>query len=91
MSELGRRNVLHEEPARTSEHRLIDVLVEVEGGQDQNVHGGWGALHQPTGCFEPVHLGHADVHQHDVGEKLQRPLDGLRTVCRLGDDLHVRL
>jgi hypothetical protein len=46
----------------------------------------------PDGCepcrgLDPVHPGHADVHQDDVWSKLFRALDRLPTVSRLADDL----
>ena len=40
--------------------------------------------------LEPVHAGHADVHDHDVRLAAERELDGARPVGRLADDADVR-
>ena len=40
---------------------------------------------------EPVDVGHADVHQHDVGPLAAGELDRLGAVGRLADDLDVVL
>ena len=40
---------------------------------------------------DPVELGHADVHQHDVGPQPLRAVDGLLAVGRLADDRDVVL
>ena len=41
------------------------------------------------GCFEPVHLGHADVHHDDVGIERAYLLERLRAGRGLADDLDV--
>src|SRR5437867_10100012 len=68
-SELGykllARHVLEQEPARTRLHRLVDVLVEVEGCQDEHARVA-SCLGEPPGRLDAVEPGHADVHQHDV-------------------------
>src|SRR3712207_9058467 len=46
--------------------------------------------HPPRG-LDPVELGHADVHEHDVGAQAARRVDGLQPVRRLADDLEVLL
>ena len=46
---------------------LVDVLVEVERGEDQVGIGGQRCRRRSTRRLEAVHLRHADVHQHDVG------------------------
>src|SRR5581483_850366 len=74
--------------AGTDSECLVDVLVEVEGGQNQDsctvVLG-----EDASGRLEPVQLGHADVHEDDGGAVARRLLDGFETVARFGDDLDV--
>ena len=41
--------------------------------------------------FEPVQLGHADVHQNDGGMKACGLVDRLQAITRLGDNLNVVL
>src|SRR4051794_18942911 len=89
---LGRR-VLEEEPARAGAQRLVHVLVEVERRQHQDlrpavaVDGGEDAPRR----LEPVELGHADVHQHDVWAQGAGLVDRLAPVGRLADDLDLGL
>jgi hypothetical protein len=45
----------------------------------------------PARRLDPVHVGHADVHQHDVGALALGQRDGLGAVAGLADDLHVLL
>ena len=46
----------------------VDVLVEVEGGQDEHLDlGGMVILLDPPGGLDPVLARHADIHKHDVG------------------------
>ena len=63
---LGRR-VLEQEAARAGSQRGVDVLVEVERGQDQHARSAAGRECSRAGGLDAVHAGHADVHQHDVG------------------------
>ena len=44
----------------------------------------------PAGRLQPVHAGHADVHEHDVGPFLRGQAHGLRAVGRLADDRRCR-
>jgi hypothetical protein len=65
--QVGRGRVLEQEPAGPGPQRLVHVLVQVEGGQDQ--HPGLGQKlvgDDPAGRLQPVQTGHADVHQHHV-------------------------
>ena len=50
-----------------------------------------GAAEQLPGRLDPVDLGHADVHQHDIRRDAARLLDRLSPVGRLADDLEVGL
>ncbi len=75
------RGVLEQEAAGPSAERLVDVLVGVEGGQDQHPGGGPGQ-HRP-GRLQTVQPRHPDVHQHHVGLERHRPLDRLHPVGRL--------
>jgi hypothetical protein len=68
----------------------VDVLVEVEGREDQDPRllvCGEDALRR----LEPIQIGHPDVHEHDVRMEARRLLDRLEPVARLGHDLHVLL
>ena len=44
---------------------------------------------QPPCGLDAVHLGHANVHQHDVRSQLVDEPDGLDTVRGLADDLEI--
>ena len=41
----------------------------------------------PSRGLEPVHLGHADVHQHHVGACSTHRIEGLGAGCCLGHDI----
>ena len=64
--ELLGADVLEEEAAGAGPQGLVDVLVEVEGGEDEDV-GGRRRCSEPAGGLDAVELGHADVHEDDVG------------------------
>ncbi len=83
------RDVLEQEAARAGDECVEYVLVEVEGREHQHagrVVGG----DDPARCLEPVHDGHPDVHQHDVGPRPAGCLDGLRAVVGLSHDARSR-
>jgi hypothetical protein len=85
---VGRR-VLEQEPAGAGAQRLVDVLVGVEGGQDQ--HPGAGAeRHDLPRGLEAVHLGHPDVQQRDLRGVPAHQLDRL-PLARLGHHRDVGL
>ena len=50
-----------------------------------------GLREQPPRRLDPIELGHADVHQHDVGLELADLLDGVEPVGRLANHLEVVL
>jgi hypothetical protein len=54
---------LRRKSAGTGAQRGVDVLVEVEGGEDENA----GLAGEPPSHLEAVDPGHPDVHQHHVG------------------------
>ena len=63
-------HVLEQEAARTGAERVVDVLVEVEGRQHEDarpVRRGLRHARELPGGLDPVHAGHADVHQDHVG------------------------
>ena len=39
--------------------------------------------------FQPVEVGHADVHEHDLGNERLGEGHSLMAVCRFADDLDV--
>jgi hypothetical protein len=82
---------LEQEAAGARAHRLVDVLVEVEGGQDQHAGGAAGDLDHPAGGLDAVQAGHAYVHEHHVGAQPAGQLDRLDAVVGLADDLDVFL
>ena len=62
LDDLARRRVLEQEAAGAGAQRLDDVLVEAEGGEDEDA-----LTRQAAGRLDAVHARHPDVHQHDVG------------------------
>ena len=70
MDEVLAPEVLEQEPARARLQRVEDVLVEVEGREDHDLHR---ILHTGSGetprRLDPVHARHADVHEHDIGPR----------------------
>ncbi len=65
-----RRSVLEQEPARSGRQRVVDVLIEVVGGEDHHPRSrGWSPRGDPAGGLDPIHPGHPDVHQHHLGEQ----------------------
>jgi hypothetical protein len=88
--QLSRRGVLEEEAAGAGPEGRVDVLVEVEGGQDEDVGRGPGG-DDPAGGFDAVHVRHPHVHQDHVG--LERPSRRQRSdaVAGFTDDLDVGL
>lgn len=84
--DLGGVGVLEEEAVRACGQRVVDVLVEVEGGQGDDLRRvGQGA--QALGGGDAVHAGHADVDQGDVDAVGGGLLDGVEPVRGLGDVL----
>jgi hypothetical protein len=82
-------DVLEQEAAGPGGQRRVDVLVQVERGEDDDPHFGLLPVsplrgQDPPGRLEPVHLGHPDIHQHDVRPVLQRGRDRLPAVRGLG-------
>ena len=64
-----------------------DVLVELEGGEDDDP----GDLGDLARRLDAVDAGHADVHQHHVGSFAADEVDGLLAVGGFARDLHVGL
>jgi hypothetical protein len=59
-------DVLEQKATGTGGEGVVDVAVEVERGQHEHA-AGVGLLQDAAGGFQAVHVGHADVHEHDVG------------------------
>ena len=72
-------------------YRLVDVLVEVEGGEDQHLGGGFASSEQLLGGPEPVQPGHADVHQDEIGLELTSLGERLAAVGGLPHYLEIGL
>ena len=67
--ELLRRHVLQQEAARARAQGVVDVLVEVEGGEHEHARplALAATASDQTRGLDPVHLRHSDVHEDDVG------------------------
>jgi hypothetical protein len=85
------RAVFEQRAARSGAERLVDVLVEVEGGEDQNPRPLIDIGDDPAGGFEPVEVRHADIHEDDIGDVPPGGLDRPAAVTRFADHLDVRL
>src|SRR5205823_3171466 len=90
LRELLWADVLEQKTARAGLHRLVDVLVEIESGEDEDSYAVAGS-HQPARRLEAVELGHADVHQHDVRPEVRGLRDRLASISRLSNHGHVLL
>lgn len=87
--EVGGRGVLEQEAARPRAERRVDVGVQVEGREDQDADvREVGA--DPPGGLDAVHLGHADVHEDDVGAFALGQRDRLGAVAGLADGAQAR-
>ena len=86
--ELLRLGVLQEEPARAGAQGVHEVVVTVEGRQDDDLREV--ARDDLPGRLDPVGTRHLHVHQHDVRRQPSDHLDGGGTVAGLADDLEVR-
>jgi hypothetical protein len=84
------RVVLQDEAAGPGAEGFVDVLIEVERGQDQDPNAGVGRKDPPR-CLESVELGHPDVHQHHGRREPRGLVDRLEPIARLGDHLDVGL
>jgi hypothetical protein len=66
----------------TSSSAFVGVLVEVEGGDDEDA-GAAARGDDPAGRLDAVHAGHADVHEDDVGAEFGGHADGFGAVFGL--------
>ena len=81
---------LSRNPLAPAPQRAVDVVVEVEGVQDEDP--GCGSVRvggDGAGGLDAVEDRHPDVHQDDVGVVLADHGDGLRAVRGLAQYLHV--
>jgi hypothetical protein len=90
--EQGRAGAFEHEADGAGPQGAVDVLVEVEGGDDHNPERVWrtGAGESP-GDLDAVLAGHADVDKADVGPELAGEADRLGPVGSLGDHFDVGL
>src|SRR5207248_4687916 len=58
--------VLEQEAAGAGTQRVVDILVEVVGGQYEYPGSGLAAADQAAGGGDAVEVGHADVHEDHV-------------------------
>ena len=82
--QLSGLGVLEQEAAGPGAQPGVNVVVEVEGGQDQDL-GRQPGSHDVAGRFDAVAARHPDVHEHDVGAQRGTHGEGGRPVRRLLD------
>src|SRR6185437_10103503 len=88
--QVGGLGVLDQEAAGPGTDRLVDVLVGLEGGQDDHLDPGQVVVGgDAAGGLQAVHPGHPDIHQHHVGALAEGQVDRLGPVGGLADDLEV--
>ena len=89
--QIGRRSVLQQEAARSGPQRRVDVLVEVEGGEDDDPRAAVGLDDQP-GCLarrpSPA-CAHPSARHRVADARRRRPPRGRcrprrRSTCRVG-------
>jgi len=85
------RGVLHQESARAREQPVEDVLVEVEGCEQDHPRRVRRQRDNPFRSIDAAHPRHPYVHHHDVGPEHGRPAGCLHAVARLADDLEIGL
>ncbi len=81
-------NVLEDVRLRARLQRPRDVFIGIVRRQYHDACLGVDVA-DPADRFDPFHLRHAQVHQHDVWTMEQKRLDGIAAVRRLGDDLEI--
>src|SRR5947209_976596 len=90
--QLGRVRVFHQEAAGADAQRLEDILVKVEGGEDDDADVGEPLVGRDDARrLQAVDAGHADVHEEHVGCSPPCHADRLFAVARLTDDVDVVL
>ena len=92
VGELLGREVLEQEAVRAGPEGVVDVLVEVESGEDDDA-GIRGGRFGPdeAGGLDAVEAGHADVHEDHVRADLAGQCYGLCSVGGLAGDLDAGL
>jgi hypothetical protein len=83
-----RRHVLEQESTGAGRERGVDVLVQVEGGEDDDPRRRGGPGEDAAGGLQTVDLRHAHVHEHDVGTGPPDRVDRLRAGRGLGHHVH---
>src|SRR5205823_4577719 len=84
--ECVRIQVLEDVALRAALDRLEQVRIVLRGGQNDHLDSG--LLRAQQACRrKPVHLGHAQVHQHDVGREPLDLLERFAAVPGLADDI----
>ena len=83
---LGGRGVFEHEPRGARPEGVREVASSVEGGQDE--HEGIGELPlYRAGGRDTVHLGHAEIHEYQIGTQAAAKLYCLPAVGRFSDHL----
>ena len=86
--ELPERRALDAVRARAGLEHLLDDLQVVRAGERDHARAR-DELADAAGGLDPVHDGHRDVHQDDVGHQVDAERDRLAAVGGLADDLEV--
>src|ERR671919_1010542 len=82
------RRVLEQEASGARSQRAEDVFVEVECREHEHSGRRLDCAARQLRCrLDSIHVGHADVHQDDVGSQLAHAVDRLPAVGSLADDL----
>jgi len=80
-------SALRDVSRRAGRQHLEEILVVLVHGQRQHHHVRAALLDAP-GRLDSVHVGHRDVHQHDIGRQLLSKLQGLGARLGLTHDFH---
>src|SRR5262245_13694219 len=89
LEERLRSDVLEQEAARSRAERVVDVLVQVEGGEHDDLRRS--RLHDLPRRLDPVEHRHADIHQDDVRALGAAHLNRLLAIRSGADDVEVGL
>ncbi len=91
VEKVGWCNSFEEEPGCSRTERLIDVFVELEGGQNDDARWRFKASDQFLGGVETVAVGHPNVHEYDIWVESGYDFDDLVAVCCFSDDTKIGL
>src|SRR5829696_5605906 len=82
--------VLEHEAARAGAQRLVDILVEIKGGENEDARLTVRSRNDPPRCLQTIQVWHADVHEDHVGSESSGGFYRLAAVAGFTDYLDVR-